>query len=152
MKRKTILAIVIFFIVQFFITGYYCKLSAESYALLRNLNAVSRGIENLEKDFETLFGYSNEEVNKDVKKLEDLNVYCTRSRIVELTHDLSPEYWIAHVEKHGYKQVEVKPEFAYCYRLGDSLFAYRWKYKDTITDYATLYICNNYYYFERKIK
>lgn len=29
MKRKTILAIVIFFIVQFFVTGFCCKLSAE---------------------------------------------------------------------------------------------------------------------------
>ena len=107
---------------------------------------------NLRTNLEIIFHCSQEEINANVEKLERLNVYCTNSRIVELTHDLSPEYWITHLEKHGYKQTEVKPEFTYCYKLDDSLFAYRWEYKDTITDYATLYINSKYYYFERIIK
>ncbi len=140
MKRSTkiTIAILLFFIVQVFVTGFCCKLSAKPH--------------NLRTDLEILLHCSHEEINTNVKKLEELNVYCSRSRIIELTHDLSPEYWVTYVEKHGYKQVEVKPEFTYCYRLDDSLFAYRWEYKDTITDYATLYIGGKYYYFERTIK
>lgn len=140
MKKSTKITVtfLLFLLVQTFVTVCSVKLSAKPNSL--------------RKDLEIILHCSHEEINTNVKKLEELNVYCTRSRIVELTHDLSPEYWITHLEKHGYKQTVVKPEFTYCYRLDDSLFAYRWEYKDTITDYATLYINSKYYYFEKVIK
>lgn len=138
MNTKTKVVILLFLIVQAFVTGACCKLSAKSHSL--------------RTDLEIILDCSQEKINTNVKNLEELNVYCTRSKIIELTHDLSPEYWITYVKKHGYKQIEVKPEFTYCYRLDNSLFAYRWNYKDTITDYATLYIHGKYYYFERRVK
>ena len=57
MNRKTILVIVIFFIVQIFVTGFCCKLSAKD----------------LRKDVETVFGWTNEECNEKVQNLQKLN-------------------------------------------------------------------------------
>lgn len=152
MKRKTILAIILFFIVQALVTGACCKLSADSYALRRNLENASAAIDRLTKDVETVFGWTNAECNEKVRKLQELNVYCTRARIIRIDLSESAEHWIAHVEKYGYKQTEVEPEFSYYYFTDNSLFAYRWEYKDTTTDYATLYIHGKCYYFERVIK
>lgn len=133
MNRKTILVITIFLIVQALVTGACCKLSAKG----------------LKKDVETVFGWTNEECNEKVQNLQKLNVYCSNSRIIKISDNKD---WFSFLEKYGYNLTETKPEFNYHYYTDDSLFAYRWEYKDSIIDYSTLYIDGKCYYFERVIK
>lgn len=109
MNRKTILVIVIFFIVQIFVTGFCCKLSAEKY-YFRDHNCEIRSID-------INYGKLLDSQKKDMTLVED----PSEKYVIKLFQEQKNRYSNAH---------RVDPE-------SDTVYFYEYDRKTgTLTTYA----------------